>query len=199
MHGFVNMGGQHISFRDPFVFLLHSNVDRLFAMWQTAHGHPERLDPDQVYVSGGSEPTQMNNGIRPWFGNPPTTRPWAPPENEQVSTTYKHPSVVIPRRRHASGAAAAGGRAAVVPQGPRRRDPVRPPADQLDVEVVVRLDSLPNRALGFRLRPDGNEAARRGMLDVLRTAFNQSRRAGLDYDKPFGVENSLLIRVARVN
>jgi len=31
MHGFVNMGGAHISFRDPFVFLLHSNVDRLFA------------------------------------------------------------------------------------------------------------------------------------------------------------------------
>jgi hypothetical protein len=27
VHGFVNMGGAHISFRDPFVFLLHSNVD----------------------------------------------------------------------------------------------------------------------------------------------------------------------------
>src|SRR5216684_7247553 len=35
MHGFVNMGSQHISFRDPFVFLLHSDVDRLFARWQT--------------------------------------------------------------------------------------------------------------------------------------------------------------------
>src|SRR5262245_59341416 len=49
MHGFVAMGGPHISFRDPFVFLLHSNVDRLFAMWQTAPGHPERLDPSTVY------------------------------------------------------------------------------------------------------------------------------------------------------
>src|SRR5947199_6817095 len=27
MHGFVRMGGAHISFRDPFVYLLHSNVD----------------------------------------------------------------------------------------------------------------------------------------------------------------------------
>jgi hypothetical protein len=31
MHGFVNMGGAHISFRDPFVFLLHSNQDRLYS------------------------------------------------------------------------------------------------------------------------------------------------------------------------
>ena len=42
MHGFVAMGGAYISFRDPFVFFLHSNVDRLYAMWQTAVGHPER-------------------------------------------------------------------------------------------------------------------------------------------------------------
>ncbi|HYN46437.1 MAG TPA: tyrosinase family protein, partial [Allosphingosinicella sp.] len=42
MHGFVNMGGRHTSFRDPFVFLLHSNVDRLFARWQTDPAHPER-------------------------------------------------------------------------------------------------------------------------------------------------------------
>jgi Common central domain of tyrosinase len=45
MHGFVNMGRAHISFRDPFVFLLHSNVDRLFARWQTDPAHPERLNP----------------------------------------------------------------------------------------------------------------------------------------------------------
>jgi hypothetical protein len=51
MHGFVRMGGQHISFRDPFVFLLHSNVDRLFARWQTDPAHPERLDPSAVYGS----------------------------------------------------------------------------------------------------------------------------------------------------
>src|SRR5439155_21962140 len=30
----------HNAFRDPFVFLLHSNVDRLFALWQTDPAHP---------------------------------------------------------------------------------------------------------------------------------------------------------------
>ena len=39
----------HNAFRDPFVFLLHSNVDRVFARWQTDPLHPERLDPNQVY------------------------------------------------------------------------------------------------------------------------------------------------------
>jgi hypothetical protein len=49
MHGFVAMGPRHRSFEDPFVFLLHSNVDRLFARWQTDPEHPERLNPDTVY------------------------------------------------------------------------------------------------------------------------------------------------------
>jgi len=96
MHGFVAMGGAHISFRDPFVFLLHSNVDRLFAMWQTAPGHPERLDPNTVYGSEGVSPSTLDNPIQPWAGSPATTRPWAPPENEQVVKNYKHPTVVRP-------------------------------------------------------------------------------------------------------
>jgi hypothetical protein len=33
------------------VFLLHSNVDRLYAKWQTDPNHPERLDPATVYGS----------------------------------------------------------------------------------------------------------------------------------------------------
>ena len=50
-HGYVggDIGGAHQSFEDPFVFLLHSNVDRLFAMWQTQPGQEWRLDPNQVY------------------------------------------------------------------------------------------------------------------------------------------------------
>ncbi len=96
MHGFVAMGGTHISFRDPFVFLLHSNVDRLFAMWQTAPGHPERLEPTTVYGTDGVSPSVLDNNIEPWSGAPPTVRPWAPPENEQVVKNYKHTSVVRP-------------------------------------------------------------------------------------------------------
>lgn len=96
MHGFVAMGGQHISFRDPFVFLLHSNVDRLFAMWQAAPGHADRLSPDTVYGTEGVAPSVLDTFIQPWSGTPPTVRPWAPPENERGGKTYKHPSVVSP-------------------------------------------------------------------------------------------------------
>jgi hypothetical protein len=39
----------HTSFRDPFVFLMHSNIDRLWAIWQRTPGHQERLDPAQLY------------------------------------------------------------------------------------------------------------------------------------------------------
>jgi hypothetical protein len=36
IHGYIggDIGAQHQAFEDPFVFLLHANVDRLFAMWQ---------------------------------------------------------------------------------------------------------------------------------------------------------------------
>jgi tyrosinase-like protein/VWA domain-containing protein len=92
----------HISFRDPFVFLLHSNVDRLWAMWQTAPGHPERLDPNQIYgVDGSSSP--ITDPLQPWAGEPNWTvtggwpvRPWYTPENEQLTKTSKHPTVVMP-------------------------------------------------------------------------------------------------------
>jgi hypothetical protein len=70
-----------------------------------------------------------------------------------------------------------------------------PPGDQLDVEVVVRLDSEPEMAFGFQLRADGNEAARSGMLDTLRTAFNRDRRVRLDYFRT-GLTKGIILRVA---
>ena len=97
MHGFVNMGSQHTSFRDPFVFLLHSNVDRLFALWQTDPAHPERLNPNTVYGSESGN-AGLNSNIKPWSGAPATVRPWAPPENQQVLKNYKHASLVAPPR-----------------------------------------------------------------------------------------------------
>ncbi len=111
MHGFVAMGGPHISFRDPFVFLLHSNVDRIFARWQTDPVHPQRLNPDTVYepesnenVPVASSVQNLNNKVEPWstglsvdqFGNNHSTRPWCAPENEGVPFTYKDPSIVAP-------------------------------------------------------------------------------------------------------
>jgi Common central domain of tyrosinase len=98
----------HLSFRDPFVFLLHSNVDRLFALWQFARGHRERLNPDLVYNTQSN--STGRNGIltlmEPWAGNADNdsqilrVRPWAPPENEHElevnRKNSRHPSVVIP-------------------------------------------------------------------------------------------------------
>jgi hypothetical protein len=46
-----NLLDPHTSFRDPFVFLMHSNIDRLFATWPRQPGHPERLDPAQSWRS----------------------------------------------------------------------------------------------------------------------------------------------------
>ncbi len=120
-HGFINgtIGNAHTSFRDPFVFLLHSNVDQLFATWQRQPGQEWRLDPNQVYgtdaSSQGSGDVQSGDPfwgilspLEPWAGvgaqtaatgivaNVQATRPWAPPENEQVVKDSKHPTVVAP-------------------------------------------------------------------------------------------------------
>ena len=93
MHGFVNMGSTHTAFRDPFVFLLHSNVDRLFARWQTDPAHPERVDPAQVYGAvGGFLGTIF---VEPWSGGS-GIRPWAPPENLEEPHTYLTPATVAP-------------------------------------------------------------------------------------------------------
>jgi|GEM_PF-534490 len=126
-HTFV--GGQsgtltdpHTSFRDPFVFLFHANIDRLWAMWQRKNG-PVRLDPAQVY--GGDENSQGSGDVEfgdpnwgilsplePWAGTAAQTaatgtiinivpvRPWFAPENEQNlpgnDKDAKDLSVVIP-------------------------------------------------------------------------------------------------------
>ena len=112
MHGFVSMGGPHISFRDPFVFLLHSNVDRLFARWQTDPAHPERLLPDTVYgtesnlnVAVAAVTQNVNHNIEPWstghsidqFGTAHVMRPWSE-TGQGVAKSYKHPSIVVPPR-----------------------------------------------------------------------------------------------------
>jgi tyrosinase-like protein len=116
-HGYIGgtLADPHRSFRDPFVFLLHSNVDRLFALWQLQPGHAERLDPERIY---GSESDTVARGrdvgiltpLEPWAGaDAPgredgviAARPWAAPENEHLrpenQKNSKHPSVVVPSR-----------------------------------------------------------------------------------------------------
>lgn len=70
-----------------------------------------------------------------------------------------------------------------------------PPSDFLDVEVVIAIDTLPGRGFGFQLRADSEEAARHGMLDLLRDAFNRDSRVTIDYVKT-GLRNGRILRVA---
>ena len=120
-HSFIGgtIGDPHTSFRDPFVFLLHSNVDRLFAMWQHQPSHSERLDPNLVFgtdtlskgsgdVDEGEPEWGILSPLEPWAGpeaqtlstgivkNVRATRPWAPPERMEFIKDAR--AVVIPRR-----------------------------------------------------------------------------------------------------
>ena len=70
-----------------------------------------------------------------------------------------------------------------------------PPGDQLDVEVIVQFAGRPTEAYGFQLRNDGNQPARRGMLDLLRDGFNNGWTVWKDYDAVPGHHNSRAIRV----
>jgi hypothetical protein len=117
IHGYLGgtVGGDpHHAFHDPFVFLLHSNVDRLWAVWQRAPGREWRLSPDQVYGDdrdktnlgldpfGSGEPiTAINDNLQPWAGGDAfhaPLRPWTPQDSQIQVKTSRHPSVVIPAR-----------------------------------------------------------------------------------------------------
>lgn len=128
-HGYIGgaIGNSHTSFRDPFVFLIHSNVDRLFAAWQLQYGNEWRLDPKYVYGAESESramgtPPEMTVGIliklSPWRGvdNPDSdpgirdVRPWASPDNwhkqsilypeekDNIEKDSRDISIVIPLR-----------------------------------------------------------------------------------------------------
>ncbi|MGF7210311.1 hypothetical protein GGE65_004918 [Skermanella aerolata] len=105
VHGFFGPGSNirnaHRSFEDPFVFLLHSNVDRLFAQWQTQPGFEWRLDPNQVY--GDESSTTGTDGIldslAPWDGTADTgapIHPWTAGSTEISLKNSRDPSIVRP-------------------------------------------------------------------------------------------------------
>lgn len=73
-----------------------------------------------------------------------------------------------------------------------------PPGDQIDVEAVFQLDTAPLKSFGFQVRNDANRAARQGMLDLLRDAFNRGWTVIVDYkiDDPVNDNNGVAIRVA---
>ena len=90
------LGDPHASFEDPFVYMLHSNMDRIWAMWQLVPGKAYRLDPAQIYGTETTAP-ELVEVMEPWAGGSAMT-PWNPaePNNEVVQKNALDPTVVQP-------------------------------------------------------------------------------------------------------
>lgn len=104
----------HDAFRDPFVFLLHSNIDRIYARWQTDPDHTERLDEATVYgaesnldveapdLLGDIQIQNLTHLVEPWSTGVQVSlnrpiRPWeSTHENQGFPHDYHHISVVAP-------------------------------------------------------------------------------------------------------
>jgi hypothetical protein len=56
-----------------------------------------------------------------------------------------------------------------------------PPDDFTDAEVIVWLDTQPEKAFALRLRDDSRRPSAEGMLSILRDAFNHSRRVRIEF------------------
>ena len=69
-----------------------------------------------------------------------------------------------------------------------------PPDDQLDAEVIVWLDSQPEKAFGFQLRMDDARAVAEGKLDLLRDAFDRDARVRIEFIRT-GCRTAQIVRV----
>lgn len=97
-HGYIG-GGGNISFissaaQDPFFFMLHGNVDRLWAQWQRNPGDVSRLDAATTYGTQSGH-AHINVNMSPWDGSAGLA-PWTVAGGYIVNKTSKHRSVVYP-------------------------------------------------------------------------------------------------------
>ena len=73
-----NIGSVPTAAEDPIFFLLHANVDRLWAMWQRDPSNPGRLDAATCYgtegttlsITGTMPPWNGSSGMPPWTSSP---------------------------------------------------------------------------------------------------------------------------------
>jgi hypothetical protein len=101
----------HFSFHDPMVFLLHSNMDRLWAMWQRQPGKSDRLVPATAYgnilADLGLPANYFEEWVAPWSGisNPALPNggqlvtdlnPWLSDPSQQAHIDYRHLSIILP-------------------------------------------------------------------------------------------------------
>lgn len=96
--GAGNIASAHEAFQDPFVFLLHANVDRLYAMWQCQSGEEWRLDPALVYGDDAATTGDRGlsgNTVAPWDGSM-GAHPFTPAGGLVQVKPYLDPSLVIP-------------------------------------------------------------------------------------------------------
>jgi Common central domain of tyrosinase/Bacterial Ig domain len=103
--GSGNMSDPSIAAEDPFFFMLHGNVDRLWAMWQRVLGDTSRYDPATAYTGAG---VNMTLAMAPWngFNNNGTgggigtianvVRPWTTTDGYITDKPANDPSVVFP-------------------------------------------------------------------------------------------------------
>ena len=98
-HSYIGgtISNPHYSFHDPFVFLLHSNLDRIWAKWQTDPAHPERITPATAYagLDAGQLNTLITELVEPWAGGT-GLEPWASDPTKRAVINYLDLSVISP-------------------------------------------------------------------------------------------------------
>ena len=72
-----------------------------------------------------------------------------------------------------------------------------PPSDFIDAEVIVWLDSEPEKAFGFQLRDNAERRVAEGMLALLRDAFNANRVVRLEFIRS-GCRTGRIMRVISI-
>jgi hypothetical protein len=100
-HGYVGGNGQlsnaTTAAQDPFFFLLHTNVDRLWAQWQrdlASASNLARLSPATAYGTSAGNPN-ITQSMPPWNGTG-SLRPWIAADGQIVTKNSLNQSVVSP-------------------------------------------------------------------------------------------------------